>query len=148
MKKKLFALLLAFSILCAVQIPAFAASGSLSVSSSNTNPAAGDEVTLTVSMSGTENATSMALTFQYDTNAIEIKSGEWLKTGSVLADFDKANNAAWCHCEKFRCQREHRRYWKTCCEKWRYIHFLYTGKHSIKSDLQNSSLWKLGKSKR
>ena len=94
MKKKILALLLTFSILFAVQLPAFAASGSLSVSSSKTNPAVGDEVTLTVSMSGTDNATSMALTFQYDTNAIEIKSGEWLKTGSVLADFDKANNAA------------------------------------------------------
>ena len=94
MKKKIFALLLTFSILFALQLPAFAASGSLSVSSSKTNPAVGDEVTLTVSMSGTDNATSMALTFQYDTNAIEIKSGEWLKTGSALANFDKANNAA------------------------------------------------------
>ena len=94
MKKKIFALLLTFSILFALQLPAFAASGSLSVSSSKTNPTVGDEVTLTVSMSGTDNATSMALTFQYDTNAIEIKSGEWLKTGSALANFDKANNAA------------------------------------------------------
>lgn len=94
MKKKIFALLIALSLLFTVQLPAFAASGSLSVSSSKTNPAEGDEVTLTVSMSGTDKATSMALTFHYDTNAIEIKSGEWLKTGSALANFDKANNAA------------------------------------------------------
>ena len=92
--KKFALLLLTLSILFAVQLPAFAASGSLSVSSSKTSPAVGDEVILTVSMSGTDNATSMALTFHYDTNAIEIKSGEWLKTGAALVDFDKANNTA------------------------------------------------------
>ena len=94
MKKKILTLFISLSILFAFQSMAFAASGSLSVSSSKTSPAAGDEVILTVSMSGTDNATSMALTFQYDTNAIEIKSGEWLKTGAALVDFDKANNTA------------------------------------------------------
>lgn len=67
---------------------------SLIISSPETRPERNDEVTLTISLSNSALAKSVALVFDYDvTNTFSLVSGEWLLSGAMIANFDSTTTA-------------------------------------------------------
>ena len=90
MKKILVSILLALVLVTVLMFPALAAGGTASVSP--TTGKSGETVTLTVNLSGFEQATTIGV--KMVSTDMEYVGGEWALTGSLLATVD-ANNAVW-----------------------------------------------------
>ena len=88
--KKILSVIAALCIMLSFAIPASAAGISVSLSGSTTVTADGS-VTYTVNLSGAQKCTggSVAITVG---DKLEVTSGEFLKDGSILANFDLAKN--------------------------------------------------------
>lgn len=91
MRKTLVLILLALVMVTALMFPALAAGGTASVSP--TTGKSGETVTLTVSLSGFEQATTVGV--KIVSSDMEFVSGEWALTGGLLANVSANGNAAW-----------------------------------------------------
>ena len=81
--KKFFVMLLCLMLLVALALPAMAADFNLTATASKTTAYLGDEITITISTSGTTPYTSMGFFLQYDTSVFEYKSRSW---GAAIVD--------------------------------------------------------------
>lgn len=81
--KKFLLMLLCLMLLVVLASPAMAADFNLTATASKTTAYLGDEVTITISTSGTTPYTSMGFFLQYDTSVFEYKSRSW---GAAIVD--------------------------------------------------------------
>ena len=81
--KKFLLMLLCVMLLVVLASPAMAADFNLTATASKTTAYLGDEVTITISTSGTTPYTSMGFFLQYDTSVFEYKSRSW---GAAIVD--------------------------------------------------------------
>jgi len=87
--KKLISLLLSLVLVAALAVPVFAAgSASFSMSASGTTLKRGDTVTLTVSVSCSEPATSYGLSLSYDSSVFELVNGSTSVSGALVNSFN------------------------------------------------------------
>lgn len=90
MKKKILISILTFMLFAAISIlPVFGASATAKVNSTNANR--GSTVTMTVTLSSSVTVGSGGIEVTYDKNVLELVSGEWNVSGTMLATFDASN---------------------------------------------------------
>ena len=90
MKKKILISFLTFMLFAAISIlPVFGASATAKVNSTNANR--GATVTMTVTLSSSVTVGSGGIEVTYDKNVLELVSGEWNVSGTMLATFDASN---------------------------------------------------------
>lgn len=88
--KKILSFIIYLMLAVCIAIPASAAGVNVSVTSSS-SVTAGSNITFTVSLSGSTSATSGSVAVSFDDN-FELVSGEFLKSGALLSNFDPATN--------------------------------------------------------
>lgn len=88
--KKLLSVFIGLMIMLSAVVPVSAAGLNVTVVSS-ANVTAGGNITFTVSLSGSLNATSGSISVSFDDN-FELISGEFLKSGALLSNFDTKTN--------------------------------------------------------
>lgn len=88
--KKILSFIICLILAACIAIPASAAGVNISVTSSS-SVTAGSTITFTVSLSGSASATSGSVAVSFDDN-FELVSGEFLKSGALLSNFDPATN--------------------------------------------------------
>ena len=88
--KKIGMLLICVLLVVALAVPAFAAGDTVfTVTANKSSVAAGDEVTFTVSVSGTNECKSLAVVVKYDADKFEMVGGQGTLAGTLLNTFDK-----------------------------------------------------------
>lgn len=85
--KRIISVFVCLAILFSFAIPASAANFQIAVNVSTTTAKVGDTVVYTILLSGAPNATSGSIAITVDHN-LEVVSGNFLKTGSIMAKFD------------------------------------------------------------
>lgn len=86
--KKLLSFLLSICLVCLLTAPAYAAGSiHISVSPSSSSVSRGEEVTFTVTVSGSGQVTSYGLMISYDTSVFELVGGSCTASGAFMANF-------------------------------------------------------------